>query len=67
VSLPHTNDHQLPRVLLIGDSITGGYYSDVEKALAGRAYVARLSTSRPGLTSLDSHPDQLNGCRRRGK
>jgi len=44
--LPHTNDHQLPRVLLIGDSITRGYYPDVEKALAGRAYVARLSTSK---------------------
>ena len=46
VWLPHTNDHKLPRVLLIGDSITRGYYPDVEKALAGRAYVARLSTSK---------------------
>lgn len=46
VWLPHTNDHQLPRVLLIGDSITRGYYPDVEKALAGPAYVARLSTSK---------------------
>ena len=56
VSLPHTNDHQLPRVLLIGHSITRGYYPDAEKALAGRAYVARLRTCRPGLTSLDSLP-----------
>jgi len=46
VWLPHTNDHKLPRVLLIGDSITRGYYPDVEKALAGRTYVARLSTSK---------------------
>jgi hypothetical protein len=46
VWLPHSNDHRLPRVLLIGDSITRGYYPDVEKALAGRAYVARLSTSK---------------------
>jgi hypothetical protein len=36
----------LPRVLLIGDSITGGYFSDVEKRLAGKAYCARLTTSK---------------------
>lgn len=46
VWLPHTNDAQLPRVLLIGDSITRGYYPDVEKALGTRAYVGRLSTSK---------------------
>jgi len=46
VWLPHTNDHGLPHVLLIGDSITRGYYPEVEKALAGRAYVGRLSTSK---------------------
>jgi lysophospholipase L1-like esterase len=46
VWLPQTNDHRLPRVLLIGDSITRGYYPEVEKALAGRASVARLSTSK---------------------
>jgi lysophospholipase L1-like esterase len=32
-------------VLLIGDSITRAYYPEVEKKLAGRAYVARLSSS----------------------
>ena len=36
----------LPRVLLIGDSITRGYFSEVEKALAGKAYCARLTTSK---------------------
>ena len=34
-----------PRVLLIGDSITRGYYPGVEKRLAGKAFVARLTTS----------------------
>lgn len=46
VWLPHTNDHDLPHVLLIGDSITRGYGPIVEKALAGRAYVGRLATSK---------------------
>ena len=36
----------VPRVLLIGDSITRGYYGEVEKLLAGRAHCARLTTSR---------------------
>ncbi|NLX96111.1 MAG: SGNH/GDSL hydrolase family protein [Rhodopirellula sp.] len=36
----------LPRVLLIGDSITRGYFGEVEKALAGKAYFARLTTSK---------------------
>ena len=36
----------LPRVLLIGDSITRGYFDGVEKQLAGRAYCARLTTSK---------------------
>ena len=30
VWLPHTNDDKLPRVLLIGNSITRGYYPKVE-------------------------------------
>ncbi|HEY1312672.1 MAG TPA: SGNH/GDSL hydrolase family protein [Steroidobacteraceae bacterium] len=46
VWLPHTNDHDLPHVLLIGDSITRGYGPEVEKALAGRVYVGRLATSK---------------------
>jgi len=36
----------LPRVLLIGDSITRGYFDGVEKALDGRAYCGRLTSSR---------------------
>ncbi len=35
-----------PRVLLMGDSITRGYFGAVEKALGGRAYCGRLTTSR---------------------
>ena len=40
------NETNLPRVLLIGDSITRDYYPEVEKRLAGKAFVARLATSR---------------------
>jgi hypothetical protein len=39
------NGTNLPRVLLIGDSISRDFYPEVEKHLAGKAYVARLSTS----------------------
>src|SRR5690242_5741404 len=44
--ISHANETNLPRVLLIGDSITRDYYPEVEKRLAGKAYVARLTTSR---------------------
>jgi hypothetical protein len=47
----------LPRVLLIGDSITRGYFSDVEKRLAGKAYCARLTTSK--CVSDPSFPDEV--------
>ena len=43
--ISHANETNLPRVLLIGDSITRAYYPEVEKRLAGKAYVARLSSS----------------------
>jgi GDSL-like Lipase/Acylhydrolase family len=43
--ISHANETNLPRVLLIGDSITRAYYPKVEKLLAGRAYVGRLSSS----------------------
>lgn len=36
----------LPRVLLIGDSITRGYHPNVEQALAGKALLGRLATSK---------------------
>jgi lysophospholipase L1-like esterase len=41
----HANETNLPRVLLIGDSITRGYYPQVEKRLEGKAYVGRLASS----------------------
>jgi lysophospholipase L1-like esterase len=43
--ISHANEINLPRVLLIGDSITRAYYPEVEKCLAGTAYVGRLSSS----------------------
>src|SRR5450756_2452629 len=46
VWLPNSNDHDLPRVLLIGDSITRGYGKQVEANLKGKAYVGRLATSK---------------------
>src|SRR5258707_911246 len=42
----HANETNLPRVLLIGDSIAREYYPEVEKRLAGKAFVGRLATSR---------------------
>lgn len=44
--ISHANETKLPRVLLIGDSIVRDYYPEVEKRLVGKAFVARLSTSR---------------------
>jgi hypothetical protein len=44
--ISHANETNLPRVLLIGDSIARDYYPEVEKCLAGRAFVGRLTTSR---------------------
>ena len=53
VWLPETNSSGLPRVLLIGNSITRQYFKEVEQQLKGKAFVARLSTSKslgdPGL------------------
>jgi GDSL-like Lipase/Acylhydrolase family len=46
VWISHANETNLPRVLLIGDSIARDYYPEVEKCLAGKAFVARLTTSR---------------------
>ena len=44
--ISHANETSLPRVLLIGDSIARDYYPEVEKRLAGKAFVAHLATSR---------------------
>jgi len=43
--MPHFTENQLPRVLLIGDSITRGYSGAVDNLLAGKAYVSRLADS----------------------
>lgn len=43
---PHTNDSELPRVLLIGDSITELFGPVVDGKLDGKAYVVRLTTSK---------------------
>ena len=44
--LPNTNDQDLPRVLLIGNSITQSYYGKVQSLLEGKAYTGRLTTSK---------------------
>jgi hypothetical protein len=46
VWVPGNATKGLPRVLLVGDSITRGYYKTVEDKLAGKAVVARLTTSK---------------------
>ena len=46
VWMPNSNKSDLPRVMLIGDSITRGYYAAVEEKLKGKAYVARFTTSK---------------------
>lgn len=43
--ISNANKTNLPRVLLLGDSITRDYYPQVEKRLAGKAYVGRLSSA----------------------
>ena len=44
--IPDANGTDLPRVLLIGDSITQGYYGKVADALKGKVSAARLTTSK---------------------
>ncbi len=46
VWFPNTNNHDLPRVLLVGDSITRAYFTAVEEKLKGKAHVARIATSK---------------------
>ena len=43
--VPEATRTDLPRVLLIGDSICNGYHSSVEKELKGKCLVAMLATS----------------------
>jgi len=42
----NANKDNLPRVLLVGDSITRQYFGTVEKALEGEANLARCTTSK---------------------
>jgi lysophospholipase L1-like esterase len=46
VWFPNSKDHDLPRVALIGDSITRAYFPVVEANLKGTAYCARIATSK---------------------
>ena len=46
VRIPESNNHGLPRVLLVGDSIARDYWPHVVKALRGRATVGLLATSK---------------------
>ncbi len=46
VWVPDVNAKGLPRVLLVGDSIARGYGRQVEVNLKGKAYVARMATSK---------------------
>ena len=46
VWITHNNDQDLPKVLLIGNSIVMSYYGKVEEQLKGKAYVSRLATSK---------------------
>jgi hypothetical protein len=43
--VPNLQKSDLPRVLLVGDSITNSYYDTVANLVKGKAYVARLATS----------------------
>jgi lysophospholipase L1-like esterase len=43
--IPDLAHNDLPRVLLVGDSICNAYYQAVADALKGKAYVAKLATS----------------------
>jgi hypothetical protein len=42
----NANQNELPRILLVGDSITNGYQSLVRNELAGSAYVSFYATSK---------------------
>jgi hypothetical protein len=46
VWVPNAPKNDLPRILLVGDSITQAYYGGVSSSLSGRAYVARITSSR---------------------
>jgi len=43
--IPKATDQKLPRVLLVGDSITKGYFKSAEKYLGAKVHCARFATS----------------------
>jgi len=57
--LPNVTKTDLPYALLVGDSITKGYYPQVEKALAGKANCGRFATS--ACVADPAFPAQLEG------
>jgi len=46
VWVPGNSNKQLPKVLLIGDSMARAYYREVEEKFKGKAVVGRLTTSK---------------------
>ena len=44
--IENANQSQLPRLLLVGDSITDGYYSRVQTELSDQYYLGRYTTSK---------------------
>ncbi len=44
--MPNLKKQDLPRIMLIGDSITRAYFTGVEEHLKGKAYIARIATSK---------------------
>jgi hypothetical protein len=44
--MPDSNSTGSPRVLLIGDSITRGYFPKAQTLLKGKAYCARFCTTK---------------------
>jgi lysophospholipase L1-like esterase len=62
---PQKDDPNLPRVLIVGDSISIGYTDDVRKLLAGKANVHRIpgnaGPSSNGVMKVDAWIDPANG------
>ncbi|HEY3324529.1 MAG TPA: SGNH/GDSL hydrolase family protein [Planctomycetota bacterium] len=62
---PEKDDPKLPRVLIIGDSISIGYTDDVRKLLAGKANVHRINgnagPSNSGVKKLSEWIDAKSG------
>ncbi len=44
--ISNSNREELPRILLVGDSITNGYYDYVEDQLSSQTYLGKYTTSK---------------------